>query len=299
MYLFIVNPASGDGRAKSLWLKVEQHLQKKNVKYEVLFGGSEASAREFVWGKMKEEKVKAVAVIGGDGTANAILQDLVHCETALAILPAGSGNDIARIFGLTNHPGQFVEKLLSSKTKAVDVLKANTCYGLTVAGTGLDADIAQRVNQAFYKKWLNKIGAGSFAYTVGTVLSALLFKPFKSIITIDGDQYISDETWLLAFGNTSSYGGGLVICPYAHPVDGVLDVTMLHTVKRGKVLFQLFPMLMRGEPIKKNGVMYKKGKKVSVDTDRPIPVMVDGEEIGTTPVQITVHEKALQLVLTT
>ncbi|OLN22394.1 hypothetical protein BTO30_10060 [Domibacillus antri] len=298
MYLFIVNPTSGNGRAHSLWTKVEQQLQKKRIPYDVLVGGSEASAREFVRQKMQEEKVRAVTVIGGDGTVNGILQDVIHGDTALAVLPAGSGNDIARIFGLTNHPGQFVKKLLSGETKAVDVLKINTSYGLTVAGAGLDADIAQRVNRAFYKKWLNKIGAGTFTYVIGTVLSALLFKPFKCTITIDGDRYVADTTWLLACGNTSSYGGGLVICPYAHPVDGVMDVTMLHTVKRGRVLFQLFPMLMRGEPIITHGVTYKKGKKVTVDTNRPISVMVDGEPIGTTPVEITVHEKALQLILT-
>ncbi|OAH53599.1 MULTISPECIES: diacylglycerol kinase family protein [Bacillaceae] len=300
IYLIIVNPSSGSGNARSLWTKVERHLKKKHVQYDALIGGSEASAREFVWQKMQEVKVKAVVVIGGDGTVNAILQDVVYTDTAIAVLPAGSGNDIARIFGLTDHPGQFVDQLLTArKRKQIDVMKVNTSYGLTVAGAGLDADIAERINRAFYKKWFNKIGAGSFTYMIGTILSSLLFKPFKSTIMIDNDKFVSDETWLLACGNTSSYGGGLVICPYAHPIDGVLDVTMLHTVKRRNILFQLFPALLRGTPVLKQGVTYKKGKVVKIDTDRPISIMVDGEQIGTTPVQVTVHAKALHLILTT
>ncbi|OKL37303.1 diacylglycerol/lipid kinase family protein [Domibacillus mangrovi] len=300
IYIIIVNPSSGNGNARSLWTKVERHLKKKHVQYDVLIGGSEASAREFVWQKMKEVKVKAVAIIGGDGTVNAILQDVVHTDVAIAVLPAGSGNDIARIFGLTYHPGQFVDQLLTArKRKQIDVLKVNTSYGLTVTGTGLDADIAERINRAFYKKWFNKMGAGTFNYAIGTILSSLVFKPFKSTIMIDNDKFVSDETWLIACGNTSSYGGGLVICPYAHPIDGVLDITMLHTVKRTNILFRLFPALLRGNPVLTHGVTYKKGKIVTIHTDRPISIMVDGEQIGTTPVQITVHAKALQLILTT
>lgn len=279
---------------------MERLLKKKHVQYDVLIGGSETSAREFVWKKMKEVKVKAIAVIGGDGTVNAILQDVVYTDTAIAVLPAGSGNDIARIFGLTDHPGQFVDQLLTAcKRKQIDVLRVNTSYGLTVAGAGLDADIAQRVNRAKYKKWLSKLGAGTFNYMIGAILSSLSFKPFKSTIMIDNDKYVSEKTWLLACGNISSYGGGLVICPYAHPVDGVLDVTMLHTVKRTNILFRLFPALLRGNPILTNGVTYKKGKVVTIHTDRPISVMVDGEPIGTTPVQITVHAKALEFIVTT
>lgn len=299
MYLFIVNPSSGNGRAQSLWTKVELQLKKKNIQYEVLIGGSEACARDFYRQHSQKKQIKAVAVIGGDGTVNAILQDLAHSETALAVLPAGSGNDIARVFNLTANPHRFLEQLLSGASKRIDVLKINTSFGLTIAGTGLDADIAERVNRAFYKKILSKWGAGSLNYSISAVLSTLLYKPFKSEVTIDGDTYISDRTWMVISGNTSTYGGGLVICPYAHPMDGVLDVTMIHTAKRGNLLLKLFPSLLKGEPILKQGVTYKKAKEITIKTNRPVSIMVDGEPIGTTPAQINIHEKAVKLVMTT
>ncbi len=299
MLLVIVNPAAGNGRAKLLWEKVETCLSKKNVQYKWLLSGSEADAREFIRQHVKDFQVHTIAVIGGDGTVNAILQDVVHSEIALAILPAGSGNDIARVFNLTANPQHFVKQVLSGVTKQVDALKINSSFGLTIAGTGLDADIAERVNRAAYKKILSRVGAGSFTYSLNAILSTLTYKSFKSTVTIDDETYISDKTWMIVSGNTSSYGGGLVICPYAHPIDGVLDITLVHTAKRGKVLFQLFPLLLKGEPVLKSGVTYKKGKKITIKTSRPVSIMVDGEPIGTTPAHINVHEKAVKLVMTT
>lgn len=248
---------------------------------------------------MKEENVKAIAVIGGDGTLNAVLPDLVHSNTAIALLPAGSGNDIARMFGLTKNPRLFVEKLLAEKPKMLDVLKVNNSFGLTVSGVGLDAQIAGRAAKSFYKKPLNKVGAGGLSYKLSALETILRYKPFKSTVTIDNDKYVSDHTWMIACGNTSLYGGGLVICPYAHPIDGVLDVTLVHSVKRSRLLFQLFPLLMKGEPVLRTGVTYKKGKNITIQTSRPVPVMIDGESIGMTPAAVSIHEKAINMIITT
>ncbi|WP_046179745.1 diacylglycerol/lipid kinase family protein [Domibacillus tundrae] len=299
MYLFIVNPSAGNGQAGSLWKKVEAIVKKKKIQYAVLIGGSEASARDFIWNQMKAGNVKAVAVIGGDGTLNAALQDLVHSNTAIALLPAGSGNDIARMFRLTRNPRLFVEKLLAEKPKTLDVLKVNNSFGLTVSGIGLDAYIAGRAAKAFYKKPLNKVGAGGLSYKLSALETILRYKPFKSTVTIDKEKYVSDRTWMIACGNTSLYGGGLVICPYAHPIDGVVDVTIVHSVKRSSLLFRLFPLLIKGEPVLRTGVTYKKGKNMTIQTNRPVPVMIDGEAIGMTPAAVSIHEKAIKMIMTT
>lgn len=299
MYLFIINPSSGNGQAVSLWKKVESILQRKKVQYEALVGGSDVAAREFIWKQTIEKRVKAVAVIGGDGTFHAIMQDLVYSETAAALLPSGTGNDIARMFGLTKNPRFFVESLLTKKPNKVDVLKVNNSFGLTVSGIGLDAHIAGQAARAFYKKPLNKLGAGGLSYKLSALSSILRYKPFKSTVTIDKDQYISSRTWMIVCGNTSLYGGGLLICPYAHPIDGVADITLVHTVSRSRLLFRLFPLLIKGEPVLQTGVTYKKGKKITVQTNRPVPIMIDGETIGMTPAAISIHEKAFNMVMTT
>lgn len=298
MYVFIVNPLSGNKKSETMWQKIESLLVKKQVPYLVHIGDSEASARTFLWEAIQEHRVKAVAVIGGDGTLNAVLQDLVHTDTPVALLPAGSGNDIGRMFHLTMQPGVFVKKLLEGKTVPLDALKVNNSYGLTISGVGLDADIAARAAEFWLKKPLHKIGAGSVSYKLSALASIFRFQPFKSTVQIDHDEYVSSRTWMIACGNTSLYGGGLVMCPYAHPADGVLDVTLVHSVKRNRLLFQLFPLLLKGNPVNKNGVTYKKGKRVSIRTSRPVPVMVDGEQVGMTPAHITVQPKAISFIMT-
>ena len=158
--------------------------------------------------------------------------------------------------------------------------------------------IGNQVNQSFYKPIFNKLGIGSFSYIIAAVIALLTFKPFDGKLTIDGEVLELKNAWLIACGNTSSYGGGLNICPHALPADGFLNITHLHNAKRLNVLFRLFPDLLRGGPVTKEGVFYNAGKKITLETNRPIPAIVDGEITTSTPLHISIRENALLLLLT-
>ena len=298
MYTFIINPMSGYGKALVAWEKLEILLIEQQIPYKSLSSISEIETKEFIVNQRQHTKIKAVAIIGGDGTTSSIIQQLAKTNIPIAIFPAGSGNDSARMFRLTNDPGAFIAGLLKGVTTSIDLLKLNGHYGITVAGTGIDSIIGNRVNHSFYKPFLNKLGIGSFSYTIAAVISLLSFKPFNGNLTIDGKVQMLNKAWLIAFGNTTSYGGGLNICPGALPTDGLLNITLLHNTGRMNVLFRLFPALLRGDPVLKRGVTYIEGKKITIKTDRPIPAIVDGEIITSTPLHITVHENALRLILT-
>lgn len=299
MYVFIVNSLAGNGKALTAWLKIEAILTKKNIQYTMINSNSEAATREFIAEHFRLHKIKAIAIIGGDGTTSSAIQQMANTTTPIAIFPAGSGNDTARMFRLTDDPVQFMTKMLNGRTITIDLLKLNDRYGITVAGVGIDSVIGNRVNQAFYKPLLNKLGLGSLAYIIAAVFSAMTFNPFNGRITIDGDTQELNNAWLIACGNTTSYGGGLMICPQALTSDGLLNITMFHDLKRTKAILRIFPTLLRGKPIFKPGITYKEGKEITIETDRPIPAIVDGEIITSTPLHITVHRNALQLLLTT
>ena len=298
MYLFIINPLSGEGKTLAVWQKIEKLLVEQQISYIALSSTSVIETTEFIAKQLKLTGIKAVAIIGGDGTTSSIIQVLAETNTPVAIFPAGSGNDTARMFRLTDDPNRFVTGLLKGRTTSIDLLNLNGHFGITVAGTGIDSIIGNRVNHSFYKPFLNKLGIGSLSYTIATVISSLSFKPFNGKVTVDGEVYTLNKAWLIACGNTTSYGGGLNICPHALPTDGLLNVTMLHNVGRMNVLFRLFPSLLRGGPVFKKGVTYIEGKVITIESDRPIPAIVDGEIIKSTPLQIKVHEKALHLMLT-
>lgn len=299
MYLLIINPTSGNGNALPLWNEIEIILKQQKIIYSFLISDSEVATRKFISNHLTVNKITAVAILGGDGTTSSVIQEVAGTDIPVAILPTGSGNDTARMFRLTTDPDDFVNGLLNMRTTAIDLLKINGRFGITIAGVGVDATIGDRVNRSFYKPILNKLGVGSFAYTIAAVLTLLTFKPFKEKLTIDGQDDELNNAWLTAIGNTSSYGGGLVVCPEALPTDGILNITVLHGVSRMTVLLRLFPALLRGAPIVHKGVSYKTAKKVIIQTNRPIPVIVDGEIISTTPIEINIQPKALRLILTT
>lgn len=299
MYVFIVNPLAGKGQASLLWDETEKILQQRNIDYRVLISNSETDARDFIIEIQQLHTIKTIAVIGGDGTTGSVIQSIAKTTIALAILPAGSGNDTARMFRLTRQPSRFIDQLIAHQTTTIDLLHVNDRLGISVVGIGIDAVIGQQVNQSWYKPFLNKLGIGSLAYPIAAVLALLFFPPFSSNVTIDGTNYKLETAWLIACGNTSSYGGGLVVCPQALPTDGVFNLTMLHDVGRIKILFRLFPELLRGKPILRKGVTYIEGKKLVIQTNRPVSVIVDGEVVTSTPLCIAIHERALKLVVTT
>ena len=105
-------------------------------------------------------------------------------------------------------------------------------YGITVAGIGMDAKIGMRADRSNYKRLLNKINRGADAYTIAAIIELLTYKPFNGNLYIDGNLAIESDLWLIASGNVKMYGGGLIICPYADPTDGLIDITLLHNAKR-------------------------------------------------------------------
>ena len=144
-----------------------------------------------------------MAVIGGDGTINSVIQQLAETTVPIAIFPSGSGNDTAKVFQLTDNPKEFVIKMLTGNTTSIDLLNVNGRYGITITGTGLDSMIGNQVNQSFYKPIFNKLGIGSFSYIIAAVIALLTFKPFDGKLTIDGEVLELKNAWLIACGNTA------------------------------------------------------------------------------------------------
>ena len=297
MYLFIVNSESGNKSALASWHEIKKRLIKQQIQYNFIISGSQHETQKVI--SEKKDTLKAVGIIGGDGTINSVIQELAETNIPIAIFPTGSGNDTARMFHLTDNPKVFVQKIVEGETISIDLIKINGKYGITVAGTGLDAAIGNRVNQSFYKPLFNRLGIGSFSYILATIHTLLTFKPFSGKLTIDGQVVQLTNAWLIACGNTSSYGGGLKICPQAQPADGVLNITHLHEAKRLHVLFRLFPLLLRGRPVTKEGVFYNVGKEILIETDRPILATMDGEITMSTPLRLSISEKSLRILLTT
>ncbi len=290
---------AGDGKPLAAWLKIEAFLLKDGTPYRSINSHSIAETNLFIEQQLRSHSVKAVAIVGGDGTSNSVIQQLANTSIPIAIFPAGSGNDTARMFNLTHDPKQFVQQLKIGKLTTIDLLKLNHRFGITIAGIGIESAIGERIEKAFYKPFLNSIKLGSLTYVIAALVTAFTFKSFSGQMIIDGSVKPLKGTWLIACGNTRSYGGGLTICPQALSNDGLLNVTVFHDLKRSKAIIRIFPALLRGKPIAKQGISYQMGKEIFIETNRFIPAVVDGETVNDAPFHIQVQECALNLVLTT
>lgn len=298
MLVFIINQTAGNGKGLAYWRRFQKQLQEKEIPYAKYVSSSEADTRKFIAMKIKQQPIHAICVIGGDGTISSVIQEISGTQIPLAIYPAGSGNDTARMFQLTNDLTQFINKLHTSEIIQIDLLQVNDRFGITIAGVGIDTAIGEHVNQSFYKPIFNKLKIGSFSYIISAVKVAMSFPAFQSTITINGRTQTHEKTWVIACGNTASYGGGLTICPTANPTDGRLAITFFHSLPRCKAILRIFPTLLRGKQNNKPGISYTNGTDVMITTDRPISAILDGEVITQTPLHIQIQPKALQLILT-
>lgn len=297
--LFMINHQAGSGKGLNKWKAIEGELQAANLQYEAILCTSAEEMKRQLRKKLQETPIQTVGVIGGDGTVHSVLEILAHTTIGLAIFPSGSGNDIANMFRLTSSPKRFVQQLQSKVIQQVDLLTLNGHYGLTVSGVGLDATIGQLVNEAPYKKWLNRLKLNSLSYLIGVLHAAFISKPFQSQLTQENQTITYENTWLIACGNTKFYGGGLMICPTADPRDGRFNLTIFHTLSKFQAFTKIFPALLRRQPIQLEGVTYGEGTSLHITTDIPRPAIIDGEVVTTTPIHILVHPYALRLHLTT
>ncbi|GIO32288.1 diacylglycerol kinase [Paenibacillus albilobatus] len=295
MYLFVINKKAGNGQGYRAWIKIRAVLDARLIRYRYVFTESSSHAEDVIAAMLSEpEPWLGVAVIGGDGTIHSVLPVLKEFRIPLAVIPAGSGNDTARGFGIPHDPLSALDIMLGGQTRAADLIATANGLTLTALAIGFDAQVAENVNASLYKKICNVFRVGRAAYLVGILHTLLTFKPCGVTVTCDGNTSTYQNAWLTAVSNVKSYGGGLHICPEAHPGDGQLDVCIVHGCSRLQLL-RLFPTVLTGRHVRLPFVTFLRGKAVSVAFDQLRLALGDGENMSEGTLDITVQPNALQV----
>lgn len=296
MYLFVVNPRSGGGAGERAWRRAEKRLRDLGIRYEVLFTGSAGQAENEVRQALSgRQEWIACAVVGGDGTIHSVLPALSDAGVPLGIIPAGSGNDTARGFGIPAAPEPAVDALLDGTPRTVDLLAGSGGRTLTSAACGFDAQVALNVNASRYKKLCSALRAGRLAYLIGILHTLASYKPCRAEIECDGELFRFDGVWLTAVCNLPNYGGGLRIAPQARPDDGRLDLCIVHGCSRTQML-RLFPTLLKGSHVRLPFVTMLRGSRASVRFETGRPSALDGEMLGLGPLTLSCEAGAIRLI---
>ncbi len=215
--LFIINPKSGTGGKKSIPDLIESNLDKEKFDYSIAETKYVAHACELTRDAVVQG-VDAVVAVGGDGTVNEIGRTLIGTETALGILPCGSGNGFARHMGIPMNLKKAVEFINQSVPVSVDYGKINGNPFFCTCGMGFDASVSKSFAEGSHRGLIGYIGQTLHEY--------LSYEP--NVYEIEDESgAIKCEAFVIACGNAAQYGNNFYITPHASMKDGLLSVTIL------------------------------------------------------------------------
>ncbi|MDT8859647.1 diacylglycerol kinase family lipid kinase [Alkalihalobacillus sp. MEB130] len=291
MYYFLVNRTSGKGRSVKIWNEIEEILKEKKVSYQVIITETKEEGLAFLHDLIHSDKnISGIVALGGDGTIHEIMNQLIGTTVPFSVIPTGSGNDYARARGISKDYVKEIEKLLQNDQKKIDLLEIGDRHCMTVVGIGFDAKVADEANRMKWKKWF-----GGLAYILTIFKVLLTYKPSSVKLTINHEERLFEKVWLIAIANHAYYGGGIKICPNASSDDGKLDLCIIHSLPKWRLLF-ILANVFEGKHVSMNGVDYLQVESIQVDSDEPLFVTADGEMMGQTPTSISVKKSAFHVI---
>ncbi|RXJ04030.1 diacylglycerol kinase family lipid kinase [Anaerobacillus alkaliphilus] len=293
MYLFIINNQSGKGA--KVWKKTLPILQSKEVNYKAFFITKPEDLLH-IETKLMKETIKAIVIIGGDGSIHHALKFVENTEIPIGIIPAGSGNDFARALKIPHKSSEALNLILRGHTKKIDMIKVDDKPCATVVGIGFDAKVAELANRSKIKKWLNFIKLGKLAYIYGVLKGVFSYQSTEMTIHVDGIEKTYSHVWLIALANTPYYGGGLKISPEANYTDGTLNICIVHSLSRLELLL-FFPLVFLGKHTLHPSVEMISGKEIEISSTSSVPIQADGEPLGSTPTFITIKNRELHVIV--
>lgn len=218
---FIVNPISGIGRQKVIEKLIDEQLDRSLFEYEIAYTKAAKHAIELSK-DAASRNVDIVVAVGGDGSVNETAKGLVNTNTAMAIIPTGSGNGLARHLTIPLNLKKAMRVINTGKVIRIDSVKMNEETFVNVAGIGFDAHIGWE----FAK--FGKRGFSSYLKVIMREFPRYKAQDFELII--DGIKYLK-KAYLISFANGSQWGNNAYIAPSANICDGEIDIAILHDFK--------------------------------------------------------------------
>ncbi len=232
--------------------------------------------------------VDVVIVNGGDGTINEVINGIANTGAALAVIPAGTANIWAKEMHISRDPAIAVREMVHGVRRRIDLGRANGRYFLLMAGVGFDGEIVPRVSTQLKRR------VGAFSYVLVGAKQVLRARQQDVRMTIDGRGADGPLYWMVV-GNTRSYGGLADIAHHAIADDGLLDAVIMRRGGIQRVIVDGVRLLRQRHDQSPN-VDYANARRIVIDTPG-LPVQVDGEYCGETPMRIEVAPLALTAVV--
>jgi len=287
----ICNPASGGGCEPDA---VREALGDLDIEWIDTQGSGDAREAAREWGE------GLLIVVGGDGTLNEVVNGLGKAgfpeDVTLAVLPAGTGNDLAATLAIPDRLEEAEEVIRESRVRTLDVARVRSegvgeRFFINVATGGFGAETSSLADEELKGRW------GKLAYFRASLEKARDFDVREVRVILD-DEERTLRAVNVAVGNCRYAGGGWPAAPRANPEDGLLDLVIVEDVGLKETLALAPAALARSDYLGKEGVFYARAKKIRVETQPGgLAFTADGELIGNEPVEFEVIPHTLKVVV--
>ncbi len=279
-FAFLVNPSSGGGAAPRVVVPLARALREAGAAVEVTYTTSAAETPALVATAVGAGAV--VVSVGGDGMLSSVAGSVAALDGVLAVVPAGRGNDFARMLEIPHDTAAQARLLLEGAERRIDLLRASLAGAASVvAGSvyaGVDARAAEIVDRSH---WL----PGKLQYPVAAVRALATYRPVDCVLEVDGVRS-THQAATVVVANSRYYGKGMAIAPAASVSDGLLDVIVIEAAGRLDLIRSL-PKVYDGGHVALDEVTVLTGRRVTLAGayagGAAVPVGADGEALGSLP----------------
>jgi YegS/Rv2252/BmrU family lipid kinase len=282
----LANPSAADGRSLKCLDIVRATLEQRGADYTTSTPSGRDAARTAA--REAAERGETVVAVGGDGTIGLIAGALRDTPGRLAVIPAGRGNDFARVLKIPSDPAEAAQLALDGEERVVDVGEVGGETFVCIASLGFDSDANRIANEA-------KLVKGNLVYLYAALRALIGWKHANFHVVVDGTAY-DVRGWSVAVANSQAYGGGMYVAPDAKLDDGQFDVVMGSESSKWAFLRDI-RKVFDGTHAKLPYVHTVRGKQVELSADRPFTIYADGDPIAELPATVGISPRSLKVLV--
>ena len=285
--LIIANPISGLGFGRRNAPLLETQLRENGYEVELFWTTAQGAARAAAE-EANADDVSVILCVGGDGTLNEIVNGVGDKRIPVTIFPTGTGNVLAKEYGIPYNVSRVCEMIVHDRTKWLDVGVIGNRRFILFAGAGFDAAVTMSLHR-------RRTGRISMLSYVSPVLRALVTYRFPEIeVRVDG-QFAGTATCVIV-SNVHSYGGPFEFTQQADPTDGLLDVCLMRGRSRWDLVRYMWGGLRR-RLLRYEDTKHLRGAVIELDSKSEVPLQADGDFIGNSPVKIELLHARLPVIV--
>lgn len=284
--LFIINPISGVSKKKNLPSLIDSLIDKNKFSYSITFTEYPKHGKEIA--HQQQHKHDCIVAVGGDGTINEIGSSLIGSNCALAIIPSGSGNGLARDLGISMNINEAINSLNTAVFTKIDTCYLNERPFFCTAGIGFDADVAHT--------FANSNSRGLKTYATSVIKTLFKKRIIDLELNINGKSH-TESISSITFANAKQFGNNFKIAPKASNSDGIIDICLVKGISFFTVIPMLIKLLNGTINTLKNYTYFTSEEDIKVILKQPENIHIDGEATSMKPTQIIIRNEKQNLTI--